>query len=53
MTVRFHRPTPIDEDLELFGETVSIEGRKVRSRAEIRVGGELCASSEALFIRPR
>ena len=53
MTVRFHRPTPIDEDLELLGETVSIEGRKVRSRAEIRAGGELCASSEALFIRPR
>jgi acyl-coenzyme A thioesterase PaaI-like protein len=53
MTVRFHRPTPIETDLELLGETVSVEGRKVRSRAEIRVEGELCASAHALFIRPR
>lgn len=53
MTVRFHRPTPIEQDLEILGETVSVEGRKVRSRAEIRSAGELCASAEALFIRPR
>jgi hypothetical protein len=53
MTVRFHRPTPIECELELLGETVSVEGRKVRSRAEIRCGGELCASAEALFIKPR
>jgi len=53
MTVRFHRPTPIETDLELLGETVSVEGRKVRSRAEIRIEGELCASAHALFIRPR
>ena len=53
MTVRFHRPTPIEQELEILGETVSVEGRKVRSRAEIRAGGQLCASAEALFIRPR
>jgi hypothetical protein len=53
MTVRFHRPTPIERELDILGETVSVEGRKVRSRAEIRVDGELCASAEALFIRPR
>jgi acyl-coenzyme A thioesterase PaaI-like protein len=53
MTVRFHRPTPIEQELELSGETVSVDGRKVRSRATISAGGELCASAEALFIRPR
>jgi hypothetical protein len=53
MTVRFHRPTPIEQELELSGETVSVDGRKVRSRGAISAGGALCASAEALFIRPR
>jgi acyl-coenzyme A thioesterase PaaI-like protein len=53
MSVRFHRPTPIERDLELLGETVGKDGRKILSRAEIRCDGELTASAEGVFIRPR
>ncbi|MFM7275686.1 MAG: PaaI family thioesterase [Gammaproteobacteria bacterium] len=53
MSVRFHRPTPIERDLELLGETVGKDGRKILSRAEIRCDGELMASAEGVFIRPR
>ncbi len=53
MTVRYHRPTPIDTELSLVGEMVEQHGRKVKSRAEIRCNGELTASAEGLFISPR
>lgn len=53
MSVRFHRPTPIERELELLGETVGKDGRKILSRAEIRCDGELMASAEGVFIRPR
>lgn len=53
MSVRFHRPTPIERELELIGETTGKEGRKILSRAEIRCDGELTASAEGVFIRPR
>lgn len=52
MTVRYHRPTPIDTELVLVGEMLEHRGRKVQSRAEIRCGGELTASAEGLFICP-
>lgn len=53
MTVRYHRPTPIERELTLLGEMLESDGRKVKSRAEIRCDGELTASAEGLFIRPR
>jgi len=53
MTVRYHRPTPIERELTFLGEMVEADGRKVKSRAEIRCDGELTASAEGLFIRPR
>lgn len=53
MTVRYHRPTPIDRELALHAEMVGREGRKIRSYAEIRCDGEVTASAEGLFIRPR
>lgn len=53
MSVRFHRPTPIERELELLGETTGKEGRKILSRAEIRCDGELTATAEGVFIRPR
>jgi acyl-CoA thioesterase FadM len=53
MTVRYHRPTPIERELTFLGEMVEADGRKVKSRAEIRCDGELMASAEGLFIRPR
>lgn len=53
MIVRYHRPTPIERELTFLGEMVEADGRKVKSRAEIRCDGELTASAEGLFIRPR
>ncbi|MBK8991132.1 MAG: hypothetical protein IPM40_05280 [Gammaproteobacteria bacterium] len=47
---------PPDTDrarLTFLGEMVEADGRKVKSRAEIRCDGELMASAEGLFIRPR
>ena len=53
MTVRYHRPTPIGQPLELHAEMLDANGRKIRSRAEIRCRGEVTASAEAVFIRPK
>ena len=53
MTVRYHRPTPIERELTFLAEMVAADGRKVKSRAEFRCDGELTASAEGLFIRPR
>lgn len=53
MSVRYHRPTPVERELTLSAATVAREGRKLRSHAEIRCDGELTASAEGLFIQPR
>jgi hypothetical protein len=53
MTVRYHRPTPIETGLVLGAQMLGREGRKIRSHAEIRCAGEITASAEGLFIRPR
>jgi len=53
MTVRYHRPTPIERELTFSAEMLEADGRKVKSRAEIRCDGEITASAEGLFIRPR
>jgi hypothetical protein len=53
MSVRYHRPTPIQRELTLSAATVARDGRKIRSHAEIRCDGEVTASAEGLFIRPR
>ena len=53
MTVRYHRPTPIETELTIVGEMLEHHGRKVKSRAEIRCDGVVTASAEGLFICPR
>lgn len=53
LTIRYHRPTPIERDLEFSAETTGTHGRKVHSRGEIRCDGEVTASAEAVFIVPR
>jgi acyl-coenzyme A thioesterase PaaI-like protein len=53
MSVRYHRPTPIERELSLAAEMLQREGRKIRARAEIRCDGEVTASAEGVFIRPR
>lgn len=52
LTVRYLRPTPIATDLDLAARVESTDGRKVIVTGEIVVKGEVCATAEAIFIRP-
>jgi len=58
LTLRYHRPTPLFEELTVRARQVSVDGRKIRTTGEILAGGEVCVSTEGLFInkhlpRPR
>ena len=58
LTLRYHRPTPLFEELVVTGRQVSVEGRKIRTTGEITAGGEICVSADGIFInahlaRPR
>ena len=58
LTLRYHRPTPLFEELTVRARQVSVDGRKIRTTGEILAGDEVCVSTEGLFInkhlpRPR
>lgn len=59
LTVRYHRPTPLFEELVITGRQESVEGRKIRTVGSIATAdGTVCVSAEGLFInkmvaRPR
>jgi len=50
LSVTYHKPTPLNTDLELRAEFVSLEGRKVRLTAEMWAGDVMTASCDGLFI---
>jgi acyl-coenzyme A thioesterase PaaI-like protein len=50
LTIKYHRKTPLNTPIELWGANVRQDGRKQHSRAEMRVNGEVTASAEGLFI---
>jgi acyl-coenzyme A thioesterase PaaI-like protein len=50
LTIKYHRRTPLNTPIELWGMNVRQDGRKQLSRAEMRVNGEVTASAEGLFI---
>ena len=50
LTIRYQRKTPLETPIELWGVNVRNEGRKILSRGEMRVNGEVTASAEGLFI---
>ena len=50
LTVRYHRPVPIDAPLEFRSRIVSQEGRKLRVAGECTAEGQVVASTEVLFI---
>lgn len=53
LTVRYRRPTPLYREVAFEAWVEHIEGRRIRSRAELRVADTLCAEAEGLFIQPR
>ncbi len=58
LTLRYHRPTPLFEELHITARQESVDGRKIRTTGEISAGGEVCVSADGIFInkhlpRPR
>ena len=50
LTVRYHAPTPVREDIEFRAWLVSTDGRKLRIDAEATHDGTVVASAAGLFI---
>lgn len=50
LTLRYLRPTPLFEPLTVTGRQVSVDGSRIRTVGEIRVGGRVCVTAEGLFI---
>ncbi len=50
LTIKYHKKTPLETPVELWGINVRNDGRKLLSRGEMRVNGEVTASAEGLFI---
>lgn len=58
LTLRYHRPTPLFEELTVSSRQESVDGRKIRTVGTISVDGEVCVSADGVFInkhlpRPR
>ncbi len=51
LTVRYHRPTPVERRLELRGRVVGRDQRHLHTVGEIRVDGLVVATAEATFVR--
>ncbi len=51
LSVRYIKPTPLAQELRLFGKVHRVEGRKNILRGEMYAGDTLTASCEGLFIR--
>jgi acyl-coenzyme A thioesterase PaaI-like protein len=50
LTVRYHRPVPVEAPLEFRARIVGHEGRKLRVTGECLAYGQVVASTEVLFI---
>lgn len=54
LTLRYHRPTPLFEELTVSGRQTAVAGRKIWTEGAIRAAdGEVCVSAKGLFITPR
>ena len=50
LTIKYHQKTPLGETVELWAKNVRQDGRKLITQGEMRVGGNVTASAEGLFI---
>lgn len=50
LTVRFHRPTPLQADIDLVARATTVEGRKLGAWAGMYLDGELTAEGEAVYV---
>jgi len=51
--VKLLRPTPSDQPVELVARVVDSSDRRADIHAELRSGGEVCASCEGVFVAVR
>jgi acyl-coenzyme A thioesterase PaaI-like protein len=52
LTIKYRRPTPLFLPLRWTAWVDRVEGRRIRSRAEVHVGDELCAEADGIFVQP-
>jgi acyl-coenzyme A thioesterase PaaI-like protein len=50
LKVRYLRPTPLHEPVELEGWTERVEGRRIVAKGQLRVAGTVTAEAEGLFV---
>ena len=50
LTIHYRSPTPLDTELTLKAELVSVSGRKILCKGTLWAGERLCAEAEGLFI---
>jgi acyl-coenzyme A thioesterase PaaI-like protein len=58
LTLRYHRTTPLFEELVVTARQTSTDGRKIHTSGSISADGRVCVSADAVFIakfvdRPR
>jgi acyl-coenzyme A thioesterase PaaI-like protein len=53
LSIRYRRPTPLYREVTFEAWVERVEGRRIQSRAELRVDGAVCAEAEGLFVQPR
>ncbi len=51
LKVDYHRPTPIDAELELRGRVVELKGRKAVIAVTLSARGEVCARGEVVVVQ--
>lgn len=52
LTMRYRRPTPLFVPLRWTAWIEHVEGRRIRSKAEVRNGDEVCAQADGVFVQP-
>lgn len=50
LTLRYRRPAPLWQPLDISSHQVSVDGRKIRTVGSISANGEECVVAEGLFI---
>ena len=53
LKIRYRRPTPLFTDVRFEAWVDHVEGRRIRSLAQLWAGDTLCAEADGLFIQPR
>ena len=53
LTVKYLKPTPLHTELEFETHTERVDGRKTHTAGTLRIGNELYAEAEAVFVQIR